>query len=46
MEKRSLNRKRQVQQQVADKIKQDADKRKVKPLQTNGMQQKKVIFHD
>jgi hypothetical protein len=46
MEKPSLNRKRQRQQQVADKTKQDADKRKVKPLQTNGMQQKKVIFHD
>jgi hypothetical protein len=46
MERPSLNRKRQKQQQVADKIKQDADKRKVKPLQTNGMQQKKVNFHD
>jgi hypothetical protein len=46
MEKPSLNRKRQKQQQAADKIKQDADKRKIKPLQTNGMQQKKVIFHD
>jgi hypothetical protein len=34
------------QQQVADKIKQAASKRKTKPLQSNGMQQKKVIFHD
>jgi len=46
MEKPSLNRKRQQQQQVADKIKQAASRRKIKPLQTNGMQQKKVNFHD
>jgi hypothetical protein len=46
METHSLNRKRQKQQQAADKIKQSADKRKTKPLQLNGMQQKKVNFHD
>jgi hypothetical protein len=46
MEKPSPMTKRQKQQQAADKIKQDADKRKIKPLQTNGMQQKKVIHHD
>jgi hypothetical protein len=46
METHSLNRKRQKQQQAADKIKQNADKRKIKPLQLNGMQQKKVNFHD
>jgi hypothetical protein len=40
------NQARQKQQQVADKIKQAADKRKIKPLETNGMQQKKVKFHD
>lgn len=33
-------------QQIADKIKQAAIKRKSKPLQHNGMKQKKVIFHD
>jgi len=46
MEKPSLNRKRQKQQQVADKIKQNADKRKIKPTLSDGLQQKKVIFHD
>jgi hypothetical protein len=46
MEKPSLNRKRQKQQQVADKIKQAANKRKIKPFEVNGMQEKKVIFHD
>jgi hypothetical protein len=46
MGKPKQNLKRQMQQQAADKIKQDADKRKLKPLQANGMQQKKVIFHD
>jgi hypothetical protein len=46
MEKPSLNRKRQKQQQVADKIKQDANKRKIKPLPVDGVQLKKVIFHD
>jgi len=46
METPSLNRKRQTQQQAANKIKQSAAKRKVKPLPINGMQEKKVIFHD
>ena len=46
MEKPSLNRKRQTQQQAADKIKNAADKRKIKPLPINGMVEKKVIFHD
>jgi hypothetical protein len=46
MEKPSLNRKRQKLQHVADKIKQNADKRKIKPLPVNGVQLKKVIFHD
>jgi hypothetical protein len=34
------------QKQIADKIKQAADKRVKKPMQANGMKQKKVIFHD
>ena len=34
------------QKQIADKIKQAADKRVKKPLQVNGMKQKKVITHD
>lgn len=46
MEKPSLNRKRQTQQQAENKIKQNAAKRKTKPLLVNGMQLKKVIFHD
>lgn len=33
-------------QQIANKIKQIADKRIKKPLRYNGMKEKKVIFHD
>lgn len=33
-------------QQIADKIKQIANKRIKKPLMINGMKEKKVIFHD
>jgi hypothetical protein len=46
MVKLKPDQKRQQQQQAADKIKQAADKRKIKPLQLNGMQQTKVKFHD
>jgi hypothetical protein len=39
------NIKRLTQQQVADKTKNAADKRKPKPLPINGMAEKKVIFN-
>lgn len=37
---------KQKQQQAADKIKKAAAKRVKKPQPVNGMQEKKVIFHD
>jgi len=46
MGKLKPDQQRQKQQQAADKIKQAADKRTAKPLQLNGMQQKRAIFHD
>ena len=39
------NQSQSKQKQIADKIKQAADKRVKKPMQANGMKQKKVIFH-
>jgi hypothetical protein len=40
------NQSQSKQKQIADKIKKAADKRIKKPVQADGMKQKKVIFHD
>jgi len=40
------DQKQSTQKQIADKIKQSANKRIKKPIMVNAMKQKKVIFYD